>query len=102
MIDNKIELGSVARDKITGFEGAVVAVTQWLTGCLRYGLEPMELHEKKPIEAQWFDEDRLLVTKSAETAAKPGLTSSEKSEPANAMIGGPQIDPAKPHGGLNC
>ena len=57
----EIELGSRVKDKVTGFSGIVVAVTIWLTGCVRYAVRPEELREGKRIEDDWFDEIELDV-----------------------------------------
>ena len=54
-----IKLGDVVRDSVSGFEGLAVARTEWLYGCVRYGVEARALREGKLIEAQWFDEARL-------------------------------------------
>lgn len=59
-MDCQIKLDSVVRDKLSGFEGVVVARTEWRTGRVRYCVESRELHQGKPIDPQWFDEDRLL------------------------------------------
>ena len=37
---NGFEIGDVARDCITGFEGTIIAITQWTTGCARASLQP--------------------------------------------------------------
>lgn len=55
-----IKLGTRVRDTITGFEGVAVARTVWLYGCSRIAVQSPELHEGKPIEAQWFDEGQLV------------------------------------------
>lgn len=52
---NKIQLGCTAKDSITGFVGIVVSSTEWLNGCIRVQIQPTELREGKPIEAQVFD-----------------------------------------------
>lgn len=54
-------LGEKARDPLSGFEGIVVARTEWLYGCVRLALQPRGLHEGKPIEAQWFDQAQVEV-----------------------------------------
>jgi hypothetical protein len=36
---NGFEIGDVARDTITGFEGTIVGITQWTTGCARASLQ---------------------------------------------------------------
>jgi heat shock protein HspQ len=59
----KYELGDVLRDKITGFEGVVVARTQWLSNCNVYSLQSQVLHEGKPQDRQAFDEPQLELVK---------------------------------------
>lgn len=56
-----IELGSTARDTITGFEGIVVGRTEWLEGIARVGIQPQELHDGKVIETDWFFEGQVEV-----------------------------------------
>lgn len=77
----EIKLGSFAQDRISGFEGVVTAKTIYITGCVRYAIEPRGLDkEGKPQEAQWFDAVRLVVNElqtpltfaPQETAAAPG------------------------------
>jgi hypothetical protein len=68
-------LGEVYQDMITGFEGVATSRTTYLYGCVRVALEPKTLHEGKPIEANYFDEQRLVHVKSGEkvtTDAKSG------------------------------
>lgn len=63
-----IELGSKARDTITGFEGIVVGITHWLNGTVRVGIQPQGLHDGKVIEIDWFDEPQVeAVEAEAET-----------------------------------
>lgn len=56
-----IPLGSRVKDKISGFKGIVVARTEWLNGCWRYGVRSKELKDGQPIETQWFDDVDLEV-----------------------------------------
>jgi hypothetical protein len=56
-----IELGAHVRDKITGFEGVVVAKTEYLTGCNRISLQSKELKDGKPLDWQNFDEDQCEI-----------------------------------------
>lgn len=59
-----IQLGDIARDKITGFEGVVVSEHKWLHGCRRLGVQPTTLDKDGKVqEAHTFDEPQLeLVT----------------------------------------
>ncbi len=79
-----VKLGNKVRDSITGFEGVVVARTEWLYGCTRCGVAPTKLHDGKPVEDQWFDEQRLEVLRDD----KPQV-----SKDSNAQTGGPHDDP---------
>lgn len=65
MSDN-IELGDIARDKITGFTGVVIAKTSWLHGCNRFTLCPRGLKDGKPIDSHSFDEPQLSVVSRGE------------------------------------
>jgi hypothetical protein len=57
----KYELGTEVKDKITGLKGIIVAKTEWLYGCIRYVVQPQQLHEGKPVESSSFDEDQIEV-----------------------------------------
>lgn len=70
MKNSKIELGSKVTDSITGFSGAVVARAEFLYGCVRLEVQPEGLQEGKPIEPQWFDEQRF--GKSTAKTGGPG------------------------------
>ena len=83
-----IKIGMVVRDKISGFEGTVVALTEWVTGCRTAGIQAAALHEGKPIELQWFDEVRLLLLADAHAGLTPGPVS-------GAANGGPHETPRR-------
>lgn len=71
---DSIELGDVAKDKITGFTGVVIGRTKWLHGCERLTIQPQELKDGKPIDACSFDLPQLdLVSKAqVNTTSKTG------------------------------
>lgn len=79
----KIRVGDKVRDTVTGFSGIVVAMTEWLNGCLRATVQPQELHDGKPIDPFTFDVEQLEVI--APEAAK-----------ALAPSGGPTAEPRRP------
>jgi hypothetical protein len=56
-----IQLGDTARDTITGFEGVVIGISEWLYGCRRMIIQSKGLNEGKPIESQSFDEPQLVL-----------------------------------------
>ena len=57
----KIKLGVEARDKVTGFEGIVIARTEWMTGCDQYVLKMKVKKGAIPDDGQWFDEGTLEI-----------------------------------------
>ena len=69
-----VKLGTKVTDSIAGFSGIAVCRTEYLYGCVRIGVEPQELHDGKPVEPHYFDEQRLEEASTAES-------------------GGPQPDP---------
>jgi hypothetical protein len=91
-----IQLGDLVKDKISGFTGIAVAKTQWLTGCDRIDVQPREMHEGRPIEAQWFDVTMLDVVEVGVIPCQnggpqpdgPSVNKSEAPAP-----GGPRNDP---------
>lgn len=59
---NTVHLGDRAKDKLTGFEGVVVGITQWLNACRHIGIKPQDLDKDgKPKECVWFDEPQVEV-----------------------------------------
>ena len=67
----KFYLGDVVRDRITGFEGVVVANTFWLNGCVRCTVQPQQLKDGKTIESECFDEQQLDLAKPVVEPEKP-------------------------------
>lgn len=61
----KIELGSIAQDKITGYVGMVTARTEWLYGCRRYVLQSREMKDGVPVADRGVDEDAIEVVEAA-------------------------------------
>lgn len=85
-----VGLGDQVKDRITGFSGVVIARTEWLNSCNRITVQPKELKDGKPVEAQVFDEYDLKVVKAA--AFKPGpQLAAARAKPARAAVyaGGP-------------
>ena len=57
------KLGFKAKDKVTGFEGTITAITRYLFASSRYCLEP-EAKDGEFGEPQWIDEERIEVVGS--------------------------------------
>lgn len=79
-----IKLGSKVRDSITGFEGIATSRTEYLYGCVHVGITPTELRDGKPVDSQWFDEQRVQVIEERKPEVSPA---------SSATSGGPQPTP---------
>jgi hypothetical protein len=91
-----IELGSEAKDRVTGLKGIVIGETRWLYGCLRYTIQPQRLDKDgKQAEATSFDEGQLIVTKTPKQtkifATSPAATTKTSKE----APGGPRPEPQR-------
>lgn len=82
-----IKLGSKVRDSITGFTGIATSRTEYLHGCVHVGVTPTELKDGKPIDPQWFDEQRVELLEEK----KPVV-----SKASSATSGGPNDHPPAP------
>lgn len=60
-MSERIELGAVVRETVTGFQGTVVARTEWMTGCRTYAMQGALDKDGKIPDQQWMDEIRLRV-----------------------------------------
>ena len=70
-IKMSINNGDLVKDTISGFQGIVVARTVWLNQCVRLIVQSKELHDGKPLEAS-FDEQQLeVVTPNALPVSEP-------------------------------
>jgi hypothetical protein len=87
-----INLGDLAKDTVTGFEGICVARTEWLNGCVRVSLQPQKVgKDNKPAEIQAFDQEQLVVVKAGKV---PSFESTMVERP-RARTGGPMPDPVR-------
>lgn len=80
-----LELGDTAKDRVTGLEGIVVAITTWLNGCSRVNIKPRTLDkEGRPVESSTFDEKDVLL-----------LVAANPKPPKVTRTGGPRQDPQR-------
>lgn len=70
MTKHRINLGDRVKDKVSGFEGTVVARTEWLNGCWRMVVAPRVDKDGKMGDTHSFDEPQLELV--IEKAAKQG------------------------------
>lgn len=55
-MDDRINLGDIVRDTISGYEGVCLAKVQYLTGCDQIGIKPRTLKEDGGTQdALYFD-----------------------------------------------
>lgn len=59
-----LNLGSKARDKVSGVEGILTVRTEWLHGGDRYDIQPPSKDGKIP-DSQTFDEPQIEILESA-------------------------------------
>jgi hypothetical protein len=85
----EVGLGDKAKDTVTGFTGVVVAITEWLNGCVRLTLQPEGVtKEGKTYENGTFDAHQIKLVK------RDVVPSFEKVGSKSAKTGGPQNDQA--------
>lgn len=91
----KFRLGDQVRDRVTGFEGVVTSRTDYLNGCVRYGVSPRKLKDDGSfIEAVWIDEPQLTFIDSTDLTVID--RADEPAERRAAYAGGPQPNPQRP------
>ena len=83
----KYKLGSTAKDKLSGYQGTVVARMEWYHGCIRYVVQSPELHEGKPVESQSFDEEQVKVTKTPRSDVESNFTYELNSKVKDVVTG---------------
>lgn len=55
-----IELGARVQDRMTGAVGIVIGVTDWLYGCRRLVLQPVDPKDGRPAETFSIDEPQAI------------------------------------------
>lgn len=84
-----VQLGDLAKDKITGFTGVVECVSEWLNSCRRITIRPLELKDGMPLENRTFDGPQVEVVEAG-YFDKPKIEKGQKT-------GGPEIKPSRAH-----
>lgn len=78
-VDFKFDLGSLIKDKITGFQGIITTRSQWISNCNTYGVKPRNLDKDgAPMDVRWFDEP--MVDLVEENVFKPVIRKAGGSE----------------------
>lgn len=81
VVNERLSLGDLARDTISGFTGVIIAKTYWLNGCVRLTVSPKELKDGAPIESHSFDEAQLELVSRAATAIRVTERGGPRPEP---------------------
>jgi hypothetical protein len=69
-MNERIKVGQLARDKVTGFEGRVTGHADYITGCDQFLLTP-QAKDGDLKDGRWFDEHRLEVVNTAVMVLTP-------------------------------
>ena len=58
----RADLGDLVTDAVTGYQGVVVGITRWITGCDQATVQSGKINEQgKLADSHWFDVTRLRV-----------------------------------------
>jgi len=68
--EGKFAMGSKVKDKITGFEGTITAVTFYLYGCTQYLVQPIAKDGEQK-EPDFIDESGLELLAEPEIPKQP-------------------------------
>lgn len=55
-----IKIGDMVEDTVTGFRGMAIAKIIYMTGCIRFEIQPKGLRDGRPIKSMWVDETTLI------------------------------------------
>jgi len=66
----QIKLGDTVKCKVTGFKGVAVSRTEFLNGCIQYGIVPKVSKDCKYPEEVGIDEDSLEIISIDKTKEK--------------------------------
>jgi hypothetical protein len=79
------ELGDKVRDPISKLEGIVTGRTVYLWGCIHCLVNPGVIKDGAPVDATWFDEDRLELVERA-AVAPPASAAERAGCPASSNV----------------
>ena len=75
-----MKLGDKVQDSITGHEGIITGICDYLTGCRQRLVQPKVKADGAWSDGKWIDEDRLSVTEAK--AARLKVTTAGADIPA--------------------
>jgi hypothetical protein len=78
-----MKLGDVVKDRISGFKGVATCRLEYLNGCVRWQVSPQELHDGKPVDSHYFDDEQLeTIPTSAPLTLAMRATGGDRPNPA--------------------
>ena len=97
-MSDKVELGDLVKDTVSGFTGIAIADHNYLAGCRRISIQPKVLDDTKDYklpETQAFDEPQVEILEK-QVVRKQQLVP----EPEPQLPGGPErySDTSRPEG----
>ena len=69
-----IKLGMTVRDKITGFQGVVTGICEYISGCNQVLIVPKVDKQGQPAESHWFDDQRCVRVGKTRVILENGKT----------------------------
>jgi hypothetical protein len=75
-----VKLGDIVTDSLTGFSGVAVSRVEYINGCVRIEVQPKAMHDGKPIESSYFDEQRVDAKSTVNTGG-PGSVPARRDPP---------------------
>jgi hypothetical protein len=77
IIDSKYDIGDTLKDVVTGYQGVVMVIARYATGCIHYGLALTELKKDNSIgEWEWLDGSRLKLVNKKKVIFDVGIDTS--------------------------
>ena len=77
----RLKIGQRARDTISGFEGIVYGITEYLHGCRHICIKPTGLDKDgAPQKVQWIDEPQCEIVQAATALEQSGDTGGPKED----------------------
>jgi len=68
-----LNLGDEVKDIVSGYKGVITSRTEFISGCIRYGVQPKaNMKEMTLPEAISFDENQLELTKAKRVVRAKG------------------------------
>lgn len=87
----KVELGDLVKDEVTGFKGIAIGITRWLNGCERVTIQPPVEKDGKYPDAMTVDAPQISITKKAKFKTPFKIEETKENRP-----GGPSIKVSAP------